>query len=137
MIRAATILGIVGGLWAVLLGCVGFDLSADELGTYAMYVIGFALIPLGLVAIAGAILGRSHRTVSLGLLVASGLAMLFIAASFLVVAWRDPTLTISPANIGLLGPGVLTLLAAMFSFLARPKVATELSRTGQADTPTF
>jgi hypothetical protein len=124
----AMILGILGGLAAILLGAVGFTSRGDASGAaYTMYTIDLALIPLGLLAIVGGILGLRRRSVSLGLLVASGLLMLVQGVAFLVVIWRDSELIISPANYGMLAPGVLALLAAMFVFLARPKAGAESS----------
>jgi hypothetical protein len=70
-----------------------------------MYSIGFALIPLGLMTFVGAILGRGHRSVSLGMLVAAGLLMFLMGVSFLIVGWRDPELTISPAIYLVACPG--------------------------------
>jgi hypothetical protein len=129
MTRAATILGILGGLAALVLAWAAFDLRVGESGTlYTMYTVGgFALIPAGVVAIVGAILARRHRSLSVGLLAVAGLLAFFLELALLIVVWRDPELIVSPANIGLLAPGVVTLLAAILRFAARPKAPVEPS----------
>ena len=138
MTRAATILGILGGLAALALGWAAFDLREGESGNiYTMYTAGgFTLIPAGVVAIVGAILARRHRSLAVGLLAVAGLVAFFMELSLLIVVWRDPELLVSPANVGLLVPGVLTLVAAVLAFAARPKAAAETSGAGQVDAPT-
>jgi hypothetical protein len=136
MKQVAMILGILAGLAAILLGAVGFTSRGDASGAaYTMYTIDLALIPLGLLAMVGGILGLRRRSVSLWLLFASGLLMLFISIAFLIVVWRDSELIVSPANYGMLAPGVLTLLAGMFCLLARPKSATEPAGSELGDSP--
>lgn len=119
----ATILGVIGGLAALVLGGVSLDVMGDAAGTdrWTHAMLAYALLPLGVIAIVGAFLGgRRRRLASLWVLVVAGALMLAVAAVNYVVVWRDADLSLTAANIGLLAPGVVTIIAALFR-LAKPK----------------
>ena len=112
MRNAALVLGIIGGVWAMIVGFFGYGYTEfiaenGEMGAWATQVANPALIKAAsflapILAIAGAAMARSRNIAAGVLLLLSGAALAF--------AFGFNAFTMFPISFSLLG-GILALAA--------------------------